>query len=447
MRIFKMAVILPESRSEVLQNLQTDFVANIPESDPFIRVHWLFALLVAIANREFDVYTQVGQMLLQMFPTTATGTFARQWGNLKGVEINAAAPATGFITATGVTTTVIPEGTLWSNDSGTQYEALNQDYTVIDTSIIISTLISSGGVATAATSNAHHLSSGMVVDISGATQSEYNVSSATIIVTAEDAFTYVISGSPLSPATGDPIVTASFASVFVDSVDTGNIANLGSGAQISLVSSIIGVDTISYVQFTELGGGADTETPVRYRLNYLDRYQSPTAHFNASDIIAKAKEVAGVTRVFPDGLKPHVGDVTVTFMRDDDPDPIPSPQEVTDVRNKLAEITPVTTNISDTEGLIVKAPTPLTINFSFTTLTPNTSTMQAAIEARLTQLFLEGVNVGEDILATTYTLAISNSVDPATGLFVQSFSLSNPSGDITISNGEIGVLGTVSFGT
>lgn len=439
-----MAIILPDNKEQIVQRMQTDFVANIPESDPFLRASWLLALIIAISGREFDIYTQVGQILLDLFPNTATGIFARQWGNLKGTDTEAATSAKGFISVTGTTGTLVPQGTLWNNAAGTQYESIIQDYTILATTLNIINLTSSGGIAEAETSSTHKLASGMSITVSGATQTEYNVT-ATITVISETKFQYPISGTPISPATGTIIVAATYASVEVQALDTGEQTNVGSGAQLSLSTPLSGIDNTAYVQFTEIGGGTDDETDDAYRTRYLERYQQPQAHFNPSDIIIVAKEVPGVTRVSVFQLVPEIGDVSVFFMRDNDDDPIPNLQEVNDVKAALERILPANTPFGTTAGLIVKAPTPRTIDFTFTNLVPNTSTMKTAIEESLVQFFRERTDVGQDILQLDYVIAIKDTIDPATGQFVETFTLSQPAGDITINFGEIGILGTVTF--
>jgi len=65
----------------------------------------------------------------------------------------------------------------------------------------IASITRSGSTATVTTSSAHRMASNEVVTISGASQSEYNIT-ATITVTSGTTFTYVVSGSPATPATG-----------------------------------------------------------------------------------------------------------------------------------------------------------------------------------------------------------------------------------------------------
>jgi hypothetical protein len=59
--------------------------------------------------------------------------------------------------------------------------------------------------------------------------------------------------------------------------------------------------------------------------------------------------------------------------------------------------------------------------------------------------FREDVSVSVNILRAAYEAAIFNAVDPATGSFVQSFNLSQPTGDVSVAFGNIGVLGDVTF--
>lgn len=56
--------------------------------------------------------------------------------------------------------------------------------------------------ATVTTSTPHNLETNDRVTVSGASQTEYNIT-ATIIVTGANTFTYTVSGSPASPATGN----------------------------------------------------------------------------------------------------------------------------------------------------------------------------------------------------------------------------------------------------
>jgi hypothetical protein len=77
---------------------------------------------------------------------------------------------------------------------------------------MISSLTQTNNIATATTSNGHDLTKSLLdkndkfIEISGATQSEYNGTKKLLSVIDSKTFTYEISGNPASPATGSPVL-------------------------------------------------------------------------------------------------------------------------------------------------------------------------------------------------------------------------------------------------
>lgn len=136
------------------------------------------------------------------------------------------------------------------------------------------------------------------------------------------------------------------------------------------------------------------------------------------------------------------GQVRTFFMRDNDPDPIPSASEVADVKAAIDAIVPANTSLSDN---IVLAPTAVSVDFIFTALTPDTPTMREAIEENIIQFFEEQTSVGIDVDEDAYRAAIINTVDPDTGDTVETFEVSTPSGDINVGSGQIATFGSVSY--
>ena len=156
----------------------------------------------------------------------------------------------------------------------------------------------------------------------------------------------------------------------------------------------------------------------------------------------KVKEVSGITRVFVEEITPAAGQVTVYFTRDNDDSIIPDASEVNTAKDKLLEIKAAHVDDSD---VIVAAPTGVTVDFTFSALSPNTSDMQAAVTANLQALFRDDTTVGEDLLRVAFEGAIFNTIDPDTGDSVASFTLSTPVADVPISSGEIPVLGNITY--
>jgi uncharacterized phage protein gp47/JayE len=220
--------------------------------------------------------------------------------------------------------------------------------TVSDSLAVSSITLTDSVLAKVTTGVAHGFDDGMVVSVAGAAQVEYNVTKQPLLVRSPTEFYYVVSGSPVSPATG----------------------------------------TIT-----------------------------------ANSLVA-------------------LGQVVVYFMRDNDPAPFPSAQEIADVKTVLDAIRPATTS---TDNLIVHAPTENPIDYVFTELVPNTATMRAAVRANLQQFHAEGNNVGVDDDEQAYKSAIISTIDPDTGGKVQSFTLASPVGDISNGAGVLSALGTVTF--
>lgn len=425
---------------EIAQRVIADIANALPDVDPTITGSFVNALAISNAGRHYDNVLLIEQLIIQLYPQTATGEYLERWAQYEGLSRLAATPSQGFITVTGTALTSIPASTEWRTSDNILIYSLNSE-TLAATTYTISTLTRSGTTATATTSTDHTIATGMQVVISGATETDYN-GTFEVLVTATDEFTYEVSGSPSTPATGSPQVDYTGASIEVEAVEPGIDGNLLTGAQLQVTSPIVGLDSDAFVQYDGLSGGTDEETDESLRARVLYSRANPVANFNESDIVLKAQEVNGVTRVFVNRITPYVGAVTVAFMRDNDVDPIPDSTEVAAVRASLLEILPAQTDPND---LIVQAPTPVSVDFTFTNITPDSLTMRTAIENSLTVYFDDEAEYETDIDEDKYKAVIINTIDIETGLSLQSFTLSAPSGDVTITTGEIGILGTVSF--
>ncbi len=435
-----MAINLPQSQKEIENRLRTDVQNELPNINPFLRNSFLSALIVGFSGRIFDFTLQQQQILNELFLDTATGTFLDRWGSYKAITRNPATKASGFMTASGTAGSTVTVGSQLATEDGVLYEVLTEA-TISDQSISVTSITRSGSTATVTTVSDHNLASGITVTISGADQTEYNLTSE-IIVTGTDEFTYEVSGSPPTPATGTIIASFSTASVNIRSLDFGLASNLISGTKISFTSPIAGVDNDAFVQFTEITGGSDTEDDESFRVRVLDAYQNPFALFNVASIVAQAKKVNGVTRVFVEEVTPELGQVTVFFTRDNDVDIIPAGQEIQDVKDSLLLIKPA--HMDDVD-LIVSAPVGVNVNFVFTLLSPNTTTMKESVANSLTVFFRDGTTVGKDLKSFEYISAIANTIDSTTGEPLIDFILSTPTGDVSIADGELPILGTITF--
>lgn len=435
-----MPINIPSSAQQVENRSKTDVQRSLPESNPFLKNSWLGALITSFANRIFDFYLQLLVAIRDNMPDTAMGDRLIRWANIWGKKLNSATQSSGRMVATGTNGGVIPIDTVISV-SGQNYRATGSS-TITSRSIAVQEITRSGTVVQVVTVDDHGLADNVPVSISDVDQPEYNVEDQAITVTGVDTFEYEILGTPVTPATGAPVLQAVYGGVSVISDGFGVDTNLDPGTRGTLQSPLLSVDDSLVVDAGGVGGGTDQQTPEELRGALLDRIQNPVAHFNVAEISDKAREVPGVTRVFVQPITPAVGQVTVYFMRDGDANPIPVASEVATVKDSILEIMPANTATSD---VIVLAPAPTASDFIFTALVPDTPTMRSAVVANLKAFYEETPEVGEDISPDAYRSAIYNTVDQETGQVVESFALSSPSGPIAVGSGGIGTLGQVDF--
>ncbi len=425
---------------EIINNINADVQNELPELDPSIQGSAIKAITQTLGIRSFDNRQLISQLIQQAFPQTATGEFLEQWAEYDGLTRNTATIATGFLTVTGVVATDIPSGTLLTLASDIILETQSLA-TIQNISTSITSLTRVGSIVTAVTSVDHKLASGISGAIGGANEAEYN---GTFTVTVIDAFTftYVISGTPTTPATGTITVNFDGAEVDVVTQDAGANQNAGAGSVATFSSPITDIDTTAIVRFAGIEGGTDLETDVDLRIRILEKRSAIESLFNVAAIVTLAKTVSGVTRVFVKEVTPEIGDTTVFFMRDGDDDPIPSAIDVAALNTVLQTIRPANMQESD---FTISAPTAVPVPISLNSLVPDTPTMRTNIEFVLANFFTFQVNFEEDVLVDRIKSALFTAQDVDTGDFLQSFILSAPASDVVISAGEIGTLGAVTI--
>lgn len=114
--------------------------------------------------------------------TASWATFATIWGRLEPLS------ASEVIQAASVGSRVVYRGTVATQ----QLEGA---------SVSVSSITRSGSTATVTTAAAHSLLTGEYVRVAGATQTEYN-GKFQATVTSSTVFTYTVTGTPATPATG-----------------------------------------------------------------------------------------------------------------------------------------------------------------------------------------------------------------------------------------------------
>ena len=301
------------TRSEIINRQRVDVKTELPKSDPYSPTGTINAELVAFGSRFHELYEVVENLAVNRFVTTMTDEDSIiEAGNELGLTQNVATGSQGVVIFTGTTGTTIPQGSELTAEGNTYTTDLSA--TISTKNISVSSITRSGSTVTVNTSDVHSFGSGMEITISGANETDYN-GDFIITVTDADTFTYTISATPATPATGTIVASCDCASINVTSSLTGKVQNLIAGTQLSLSATISGIDSAVYTDYLGIDGGADQETIAEFQKRIIFTKQNPNTHFNKTEIINKAKEITGVTRVFvysPDDLALEFTPVTLS---------------------------------------------------------------------------------------------------------------------------------------
>jgi uncharacterized phage protein gp47/JayE len=390
----------------------------------------------------------------ELFPQNATGEYLDRWGDYEDLPRNPATGASGFVSLNGTVGTVINAGEQFTGSNSVVYGVLSPAAVEVVT-LLVSSITRSGTTATANTPTPHRLATGMSITISGAVETAYN-GTFPVTVTGANSFTYQVLGAPATPATGTITETSNFASLNVQAVTTGPATNMQAGATLNV--SLTDLASLAYVQFGGLGGGADLELDIDYRDRIIESRSNVSGVFTEDQIKIAARAISGNTRVFvkrpvtslgsgtpgTPAYSPAAGQVVVIVIRDNDENIIPT-QSVLD-QTKAAIIAdgrlPAHTRAAD---VFVLAPVAQVVDFVFSAINPNTQTMKTSIQNQLIAFFQDSVTFEEDIPAPSYQGAIQNTRDTVTGERLLSFTLSTPTADIVVGDGNLPVLGSVTF--
>jgi uncharacterized phage protein gp47/JayE len=206
-----------------------------------------------------------------------------------------------------------------------------------------------------------------------------------------------------------------------------------------------------------LTGGADEEDDESLRRRVLLSRSIIQGVFTADQVRLAALGVSGNTRVFvvrpvlredppivTVGTTPAPGQLVVYVLRDNDQNIIPSQNILNQTKQAIIENGQLPAHTSESD-LFVFAPSAIPVDFTFSSIEPDTPTMRQAIVDQLTAFFEDQVEFQTNVTQADYLGAINNTEDLQTNTFLGSFSVSSPAGDVSISDGEIAVLGSVSF--
>ena len=272
----------------------------------------------------------------------------------------------------------------------------------------------------------------------GVTKTPPTHAAASVTITGVDSTALPVSSRLVRSLDGavyttesDATIVGGSAGVAVNAVDSGSAASLRVGQTLTLESPVSGINSTVTVT-SILWDGNDLESTESLRARFLARLARTPTGGRREDYIAWAKSISGVTRVWvvPDGRGP--GTVLVYFARDNDPDPIPDAGEIAAVQAKLDTESPAHAEVT------AVAPTQVTQAVTVS-ITPNTPSTQAAVRAELADLVFREGEPSQTVPLASWRTAIGS----ATG--VTNYTLTVPAADVTLAQGELLKLGTVTF--
>ncbi len=433
-----MAIRFPENRQEINAKLQADVKSELPNSNPQLQRSWLSAILAGLSGAFFDIYYQLRQIILAAFDDTTYGEYLERKAAVYGITRRPATSSQGVIILTGTISSSIPIGTQLTSGAGDIYET-QESASISAISLSVASLTYAGQVATVTTTGNHGLASGVSMTVSGATPATLN-ETAIVTVLSEDQFQYNTSETGSGTATGTILVSLNGVNVSVQSQETGADQNLDGSAVLTLSSPIAGVDNTAYVTFGGVGGGADEGDDESLRSRLIFRKQNPVSFFNEAFLITTLRTLSFVERVFVQPITPGVGQVTIYLLKEDNG--LPNSSELQIASDTIEAVKPAHVSIN---SVFINAPVPVTADFDFSAISPDTTSMRNAITNQLTEFFKTGTTVGKNLTENQYISVIQNTIDPENGVSLESFTLTSPSGDIVVTSNQIVFLGDVTF--
>lgn len=431
----------PPSTQEIIDRLKTYVKSVLGELNPTDQNSFIYSLIVAMANLSNDNNLQLKlDIIPNSFVTTVKNEEALQpFAELKNLPKKLAKISEGKCVISGEQNAVIPIGTNFIANN-VVYKT-TQSVSVNNQSISISSITCNGKTVTVTTASNHNFASNIPVTISGCSTANFN-GTFPIVVTDFDKFTYQISTTTTATETSTGTASATIAVLTVRSQSTGLDTQLFNGDSLAIEEQIAGVSDSAYTMYSDISGGTDDESYEEWKGRIVYRYQNPITYFNVANIVTTARTVEGVTRVWVKEMTPEIGQVTIYFVRDNDTDIIPDANEIQEVATKIKALRTVKDDPAD---IFVYAPTPKTIDFTFNGINPDTPTMRTAIKNSIQQLFTDNVELETSLSLDKIKSAIQYSYDLESGKQLDTYTLVSPSADVTVSTGELAIMGTVTF--
>lgn len=224
-------------------------------------------------------------------------------------------------------------------------------------------------------------------------------------------------------------------------IDEGAASNTHEGATLTINGSPIGIDENATTP-SGIGGGSDEENDERYRERLLFRKQNPPHGGAPSDYVLWARQIAGVTRVWPVRAAFGPGTIAVYFLMDDlYENGIPLNTDVIRVSDHIDGLAPAGAVYS------VFAPAAYVVDVKIAGLTPDNGAVRDAVVSEIAETFRrEARPTTPGAYGTTEIFSPSwiwQAAANASG--ERRHRIISPVTDIVVPIGKIAVLGSVDF--
>ena len=241
------------------------------------------------------------------------------------------------------------------------------------------------------------------------------------------------SDGALFDTTAEGTITTGTATVAVKAVNAGTDGNTDADVNLTLESPISGIDNTATVAAGGLIDGLDEESDDSLRTRVLNRIQQPPHGGADFDYIEWALSISEVTRVWVYPNNTGLGTVGVSFVTDDAAGGIiPDGAKVTEVQDYIDTVKPVTADVT------VFAPTAVPLDFTIE-VTPDTTTVRAAVEASLQDLLKRDAEPAGTILISKIREAVSVAAGETDN------TVTVPAADVTHTAGQIATFGTITW--
>lgn len=218
----------------------------------------------------------------------------------------------------------------------------------------------------------------------------------------------------------------------VEAVDAGVLGNADAGLTLTLIQPVEGIINTFAATAPGLAGGVAMESVESLRARVVRSYRIIPQGGSVDDYETWALEVPGVTRVWCRANYMGAGTVGIFFMRDNDPQPVPNPAQLQDVKAHIEPLRPVTAEV------YVLALTEKPVQYSIRPV-PDSTAVRAAIASSLVDLHAREAGLGEKLLISHIREAISGAAGET------DHSITVPNADVIAATNELLTFGGITW--